>query len=162
MRPVSQHREICYRVLHMSSRNRNGSKPNIVLIMTDQQRADTIGEWGMEHMITPALDRMARAGVSFTQAYCPGATCVASRAAMFTGMYPHNTGVYSFDRWADHRSWVHILSENGYRCVNIGKMHFSPRDVDGGFDERVVVENPTNMAHANGRPDASGTGIHQP
>ena len=59
-------------------------------------------------------------------------------------MYPHNTGVYSFDHWADHRNWVQDLNDAGYHCVNIGKMHFAPRDVAGGFHERVVVENPTS------------------
>ncbi len=69
---------------------------------------------------------------------------MASRAAIFTGMYPHNTGVYSFDHWADHRNWVQDLNDAGYHCVNMGKMHFSPRDVSGGFHERVIVENPTS------------------
>ena len=127
--------------------------PNIILIMTDQQRFDTIGAWGYEHMITPAIDRIARNGVSFSQAYAPGATCVASRAAMFTGMWPHTTGVYSFDPWADHRNWVQDLNDAGYWCASIGKMHFSPRDVPGGFHERVIVENPTNLTLANGGAD---------
>ncbi|MEE2629042.1 MAG: sulfatase-like hydrolase/transferase, partial [Candidatus Latescibacterota bacterium] len=118
-------------------------RPNIVLIMTDQQRFDTIGAWGYDHMTTPALDRLVGEGLSFRRAFCPGATCVASRAAIFTGMYPHNTGVYSFDYWADHRNWVQDLNDAGYHCVNMGKMHFSPRDVAGGFHERVIVENPT-------------------
>ena len=118
--------------------------PNIVLIMTDQQRFDTIGAWGYDYMTTPALDRLAGEGLSFRRAFCPGATCVASRAAIFTGMYPHNTGVYSFDHWADHRNWVQDLNDAGYHCVNMGKMHFSPRDVSGGFHERVIVENPTS------------------
>ena len=128
-------------------------RPHIVLIMTDQQRFDTIGAWDCEYMITPHMDRLAGSGVSFRQAFCPGATCVASRAAMFTGMYAHNTGAYSFDQWARHRNWVQDLAEGGYRCVNIGKMHFTPRDVPGGFHERVVVENPTNNTHANGGVD---------
>ena len=119
-------------------------RPNIVLIMTDQQRFDTIGAWGYDHMTTPALDRLVGEGLSFRRAFCPGATCVASRAAIFTGMYPHNTGVYSFDHWADHRNWVQDLNDAGYHCVNMGKMHFSPRDVAGGFHERVIVENPTS------------------
>ena len=119
-------------------------RPNIVLIMTDQQRFDTIGAWGCDYMTTPALDRLAGEGLSFRRAFCPGATCVASRAAIFTGMYPHNTGVYSFDHWADHRNWVQDLNDAGYHCVNMGKMHFSPRDVCGGFHERVIVENPTS------------------
>ncbi|SVE08234.1 uncharacterized protein METZ01_LOCUS461088, partial [marine metagenome] len=69
----------------------SSQQPNIILIMTDQQRWDTIQAWGYDHMITPAQDRLVREGVSFREAYCPGATCVASRAAIFTGMYPHNS-----------------------------------------------------------------------
>jgi arylsulfatase len=128
-------------------------RPNIILIMTDQQRFDTVGAWGYDHMVTPNLDRLAEVGLSFRQAYAPGATCIASRAAMFTGMWPHTTGVYSFDQWAAHRNWVQDLSEAGYWCVNIGKMHFSPRDVPGGFHDRVIVENPTNLTLANGGAD---------
>ena len=128
-------------------------RPNIVLIMTDQQRFDTVGAWGNDHMITPNMDRLAREGMSFRQAYCPGATCVASRAAIFTGMYPHTTGVYSFDHWGNHRNWVQDLADNGYFCANIGKMHFTPRDIPGGFHERVIVENPTNTSHDNGNAD---------
>ncbi len=128
-------------------------RPNIILIMTDQQRFDTVGAWGHDHMVTPNIDRLAREGVSFRQAYCPGATCVASRAAIFTGMYPHTTGVYTFQPWANHRNWVQDLAEGGYRCVNIGKMHFTPRDVPGGLHERVIVENPTNKNLASGGVD---------
>ena len=129
------------------------SSPHIILIMTDQQRFDTIGAWGCDYMVTPNMDRLSRESISFRQAYCPGATCVASRAAIFTGMYPHNTGVYSFDPWTRHRNWVQDLSDHGYWCVNIGKMHFTPRDVPGGFRERVIVENPTNLTHAHGGAD---------
>ena len=124
-------------------------KPNIILIMTDQQRVDTIAAWGNDHMTTPAMDRLAAAGTSFRQAFCPGATCVASRAAIFTGMYPHTTGTYSFNSWAEHRNWVQDLADGGYFCINIGKMHFTPRDVAGGFHERVIVENPTSRARGS-------------
>ena len=138
---------------HETPDHRRAVQPNIILIMTDQQRYDTIAGWGFGHMITPNLDRLAQEGVSFCQAFCPGATCVSSRAAVFTGMYPHTTGAYSFDPWAEHRNWVQDLAEHGYRCVSIGKMHFSPRDVPGGFHERVIVENPTSMGHARGGID---------
>jgi arylsulfatase A-like enzyme len=128
-------------------------RPNIILIMTDQQRFDTIGAWGYDHMTTPAMDQLAEEGLSFRNAFCPGATCVASRAAIFTGMYSHNTGVYSFDYWADHRNWVEDLNDAGYHCVNMGKMHFTPRDVAGGFHERVIVENPTSKHIDHGGAD---------
>jgi len=129
------------------------SRPNIILIMTDQQRADTLGAWGYHHMHTPAMDRLAEEGFSFRSAYCPGATCVASRAAIFTGMYAHNTGAYSFDAWGQHRNWIQDLNASGYYCANMGKMHFSPNDISGGFHERVIVENPTSKSHDLGGSD---------
>ena len=128
-------------------------RPHIIFIITDQQRADTIGAWGHAHMHTPAMDRIAADGLSFRQAFCPGATCVASRAAIFTGMYPHTTGVYSFNAWAAHRNWVQDLADAGYWCVNIGKMHMTPWREPAGFHERIVVENPTNKALAGGGAD---------
>ena len=121
--------------------------------MTDQQRADTINALGYDHMITPGLDSLVNNGVTFRQCFACGATCIASRAALFTGMYAHNTGVYSFNQWAHQRTWVHDLRDNGYHCVNIGKMHISPRDDSSAFHERVVVENPSSNFLRNGRVD---------
>ena len=69
---------------------RTGMPLNVVVIKSDQQRADTIAALGNPHMITPNLDRLVREGTSFTNAYCCGATCVASRAAFYTGQFPHN------------------------------------------------------------------------
>lgn len=128
-------------------------KPNIIMIMTDQQRFDTINHFGYDHMIVPNLDTLARQGVSFSNAFACGATCIASRAAMFTGMYPHNTGVYSFNPWSHHRSWVHDLAEAGYHCVNIGKMHIDPKYDRYAFHERVVVENPSRPTTLWGEVD---------
>lgn len=134
---------------------RKTTRPNLILIMTDQQRWDTINAWGHDWMHTPNLDRLATSGVSFRSAYVPAATCVASRAAMFTGMYAHNTGAYSFNNWSHQRNWVEDLSDAGYWCVNVGKMHFAPYYDAPGFHERVVVENPTSppMMGKNGLAD---------
>lgn len=127
--------------------------PNIVFIMTDQQRADTIAALGYDYMHTPHLDSLVNEGVSFTRAFCPASTCVPSRAAIFTGIYGHNTGCYTFHPWAHQRTLVHEFNDAGYWCVNIGKMHYTPRDAPGGFHERVVVENPTNTLVESGQSD---------
>ena len=115
--------------------------PNIVLIITDQQRFDTIKALGYDYMITPHMDKLIEKGTAYTKAFCPGATCVSSRAALFTGLYPHNSGVYSFDDWSHQRSWVQDLADHDYHCVNIGKMHVKPNYDNIGFHERRVVEN---------------------
>lgn len=128
-------------------------RPNLILIMTDQQRFDTIRSLGAAHMITPHMDALGNRGVRFRKAFCPGATCVASRAAIFTGQFAHNTGAYSFMNWGHHRTWVDDLAGTGYWCANIGKMHLQPRDVSGGFHERIVVENPTSVSTWGGFGD---------
>jgi len=125
-------------------------QPNVILIMTDQQRSDTVNALGAHYMITPNIDQLVKKGRAYTHAFSPGATCVTSRAALFTGLYPHNTGVYSFDNWSHQRSWVEDLSENGYHCVNIGKMHIMPIFENIGFHERKIVENKTENFEAQG------------
>ena len=115
-------------------------RPNIVFVVTDQQRFDTIAALGHDHAITPNLDRLVREGTAFTRAYVTAPSCAPSRASLFTGLYPHNTGVLRNDDPWSH-SWVELLADAGYRCVNVGKMHTYPYEVPAGFHERHVVEN---------------------
>lgn len=106
-------------------------KPNIILIMTDQQRYDTINALGYPHMETPILDRLVNEGVHFSNCFITGASCVPARASLFTGYYPHTTGVLkNGDPWS--RTWVEKLNETGYRCVNVGKMHTIPYNAPAG------------------------------
>ncbi len=114
--------------------------PHIILIMTDQQRADSINALGASWMHTPNLDRLVREGASFTNCFVTSPVCVASRASLFTGMYPHAAGVFkNFQPWRP--TWVQWLASAGYHCANIGKMHINPYDELGGFHQRFVVEN---------------------
>lgn len=115
-------------------------QPNIILIMTDQQRFDTIHALGADKYITPNLDKLANEGMIFDNCYCAAPTCMPSRAAFFNCQYPGRTGVYSnSDSW--NQSWVSLLAEAGYHCVNVGKMHTYPYDTPCGFHQRYVVEN---------------------
>ncbi len=115
-------------------------RPNIVLIITDQQRFDTIAALGFPYMDTPHLDRLVREGVALTNCYSSAPSCVPARASLFTGYYPHTTGVYkNGDAW--QHSWVESLAAAGYHCVNVGKMHTVPFQAPVGFHERYVVEN---------------------
>ena len=116
------------------------NQPNIILIITDQQRYDTINALGYPHMDTPNLDRLANEGVSFDNCHITAPSCAPARASLFTGYYPHVTGILANgDRW--RRSWVENLADAGYHCVNIGKMHSNPFETPLGFHERYVVEN---------------------
>jgi len=115
-------------------------RPNIILIMTDQQRYDTVRALGFPYMDTPTLDRLVREGVALTNCFVSAPSCVPSRASLFTGYFPHTTGVLqNGDTW--RHSWVEMLAAGGYYCVNIGKMHTVPHETPLGFHERYVVEN---------------------
>ena len=115
-------------------------RPHIILIITDQQRYDTINALGFPYMDTPNLDRLVKEGVTFTNCFITAPSCAPSRASLFTGYYPHTTGILkNADTW--QHSWVEQLAEAGYYCVNIGKMHTYPYHTPLGFHERYVVEN---------------------
>lgn len=115
-------------------------RPNIILIMTDQQRADTIGALGAPWMRTPHLDRLVAEGAAFTECFVTSPVCVGARASLFTGKYPHGCQVFSnFQPWQP--TWVGSLADQGYHCVNIGKMHINPYDAPGGFHQRLIMEN---------------------
>lgn len=115
-------------------------QPNIIFIITDQQRYDTIAALGYDHVDTPNLDRMVKEGVHFTQCHVTAGSCAPARASLFKGYYPHTTGILkNADSWT--RSWVELLNDAGYHCTNIGKMHTWPFHASVGFDERYVVEN---------------------
>ena len=116
------------------------ARPNIIMIVTDQQRYDSIQALGFPYMTTPHLDRLVREGAVLTNCHITAASCVPCRASLFSGYYPHTTGVLRNGQpW--HRTWVESLRDAGYRCVNVGKMHTIPYDADAGFHERYVVEN---------------------
>ena len=113
-------------------------RPNIILIDTDQQRADTIRYGGSDWMITPHLDELAKDGVLFSNAFCAGATCMSSRASFYTGLYPHTTGIVRFQRYTGAQNWTHRLREAGYRTVSIGKTHIAGGR--HGYDERIAEQ----------------------
>lgn len=102
--------------------------PNLLLITTDQQRADTVGAYGNRVCRTPNLDRLAGDGVTLDRAYVANPICMPSRASLLTGLLPHRHGV-----WANGvalpegtRTLAHDLTDAGYRTALIGKAHLSP------------------------------------
>ena len=115
-------------------------RKHIFLIITDQQRYDTIAALGFPYMHTPNLDRLVREGTSFSNCFVTAPSCVPSRASLFNGYYPHATGILRNGlEW--QRTWVDSLADSGYHCVNVGKMHTIPYDAKAGFHDRFVMEN---------------------
>ena len=77
-----------------ASANEAGKSPNILVIITDQQFADSMSCCiGRDYIHTPNMDSLAASGIRFTRAYCANPLCVPSRTSMFTGHYLHETGI---------------------------------------------------------------------
>ncbi len=108
------------------------SKPNVLLIITDQQRFDTISAAGNPQIKTPNLDRLTREGTRFSSAYTPAPVCVPARCAMHYGQYPLTNGCFenNYDMPTDRPSVADAMTRAGYRTHAIGKRHFTPNPQD--------------------------------
>ena len=119
------------------------TRPNILHIFTDMQRADTIHALGNLVIKTPYLDRLCREGVAFTNAFSPSPVCISARCCMILGQEPHQTGCYENTLMPvdERHTFMQALTDAGYRTHGIGKCHFTP---DGlalrGFETREVQE----------------------
>jgi arylsulfatase len=113
------------------------TRPNIVLIMVDQWRADCIGFLGNQQVETPNIDRIFSEGTAFTNAYSAVPSCIAARAALLTGRSQKNHGRVGYqDRvpWNYDNTLPQKLSEAGYHTHCVGKMHVFPARSLMGFN----------------------------
>lgn len=120
-------------------------QPNILLLLTDQQRYDVLSCNGAEICQTPAADEISANGVRFTHAYTPISLCSPARASLLTGLYAHNhgqlanmgnfNGVFA-DQVLSQTAYPKLLATAGYQTSCIGKWHLA-REGDTeqwGFD----------------------------
>ena len=108
------------------------SQPNILFIMTDQQRADTIGA-NADWVNTPNLDRIAAEGVHFPNCVTNSPVCIPARLSLATGLYPHNTNVWNNLRHQmspEQPTWMQAVRAAGYRTSLFGKTHLHPHGGD--------------------------------
>jgi arylsulfatase len=106
--------------------------PNLLLIMTDQQRWDgmgCVGGW----VDTPNMDRLAAQGVRFNRAYTNSPVCVPARVSLATGRYPHNNGVWLNSAYTlppTSNTWMRSVRDAGYATSLFGKTHLHPQRGD--------------------------------
>lgn len=93
------------------------NRPNILFLMTDQQRSDALSDSG-GWVKTPSIERIAANGVVFENCITNSPVCVSARAALATGLYPHNSGIwmnlaYRFN--PELCIWTRAIKAVGYR-----------------------------------------------
>lgn len=130
-------------------------QPNIVFILCDDLGATDVGCYGNDFVETPNIDRLAKQGTRFKQAYAAAPVCSPTRAALMTGEYPGRTGIVDFldhdsPRFLDpakHTTLNRVLSNAGYRSGLVGKWHLDTKFDDSkggpkqhGWDEILSSE----------------------
>lgn len=124
-------------------------KPNLILIMTDQQRFDCLGAMGNRQILTPNTDQLAGDGFLFRNAYTSTPSSTPARAALLTGCSPWKHGMLGYSKVALKYPYEmpKMLRDAGYFTLGIGKMHYAPQRNLHGFhgallDESGRVESP--------------------
>lgn len=118
-------------------------RPNILLLMTDEHRADSLGIAGHPAVQTPHLDAQAARGVLFDRAYTPCPVCVPARRSLLTGQTPGTHGVF-----ADTDAPLHAptlpgeLTRAGYQAHLVGKLHLWPQRARHGFASMDWADGP--------------------
>lgn len=104
-------------------------QPNILLIMTDQQRYDSLGCYNFKAAHTPNLDKLAKEGILFGNNYVPNPICTPSRSSLWTGKHLPGHGVYRlYDNLPDNEIlFSKRLQEKGYQTALFGKLHVHSR-----------------------------------
>lgn len=130
------------------------AKPNVLWVLTDDQRYDSIQAFnrmlhGRDHselgyVESPNVDRLAASGTTFISTYCQAPGCAPSRASMHYGRYPFRSGVYEFEYHnnnAEHcrPTLPEAMAEQGYQTLHIGKLGVRLRTVKNGRAQKHAI-----------------------
>ncbi|GAB4452007.1 MAG: arylsulfatase [Armatimonadaceae bacterium] len=117
--------------------------PNILLLMTDQQRGDCLGIENTCPVQTPYLDELAMNGIRFNRAYSACPVCVPARRTLMTGQRPRTHGLLT-NGWSPLAAPTlpHVLAEQGYHTHLVGKLHFQPARALFGFHSADWADGP--------------------
>ncbi len=150
------------------------AKPNVLFLMTDQQRADAMSCSSNDSWVkTPHLDRIAAEGIRFSNCTTTTPICIPARVTLATGLYPHNTHVWNNLQYtlpASSQTWMRELKKMGYRTSIFGKTHLHPHRGDlrdrehllhaWGLDDVDEIGGPrastTVMSHMTARWEEKG------
>jgi arylsulfatase len=135
---------------------KRNDRPNVVLILTDDQGYADAGVYGAKDFKTPNLDQLAGEGALLTHYYAPQAVCSASRAGILTGCYPNRIGIFNAlgpnaarGLHPDETTIADMLKEQGYATAIFGKWHLGDAlellPTNHGFDEYFGIPYSNDM-----------------
>jgi uncharacterized sulfatase len=145
----------------------SGSRPNILLILSDDQSVSDNSCYGNQNIRTPHIDALAARGMRFTRAFTSTAMCTPSRSQLYTGLYPQKNGAHGnhMPVKAGVKSLPHYLKPLGYAVALAGKVHVGPK---GNFPfrhlslEEGVVKQYLETCKKQRKPFCLIVALHEP
>lgn len=131
-------------------RNGTQTRPNILMLMADQLRVDCVAAYGNKAIRTPHLDRIAREGVRFENAYTSVPSCTPARTALMTGLSPWGHGMLGMIKMATKPYPVekaNAMAKAGYYTTTIGKNHYFPITNPHGYHHMITDEHCSYWFH---------------
>ena len=127
---------------------RAATPPNFLIIIADDMAWNDSGAYGHPHIRTPNIDRLAKSGMRFDNAYLTCSSCSPSRCSINTGRYPHSTGApeLHLPMPGDQVLFASVLRKLGYHTAATGKWHMGPA-VKSQYD--VVLESTAHITPTN-------------
>lgn len=142
----------------------SATKPNFIIIFTDDQGYNDLGCFGSETIKTPHIDQLAKEGKRFTSFYVAANVCTPSRAALLTGTYPKRVDLVrglvifpanDYGLHPDEVTIAEVLKSAGYATACVGKWHLGHRPpflpTRQGFDSYFGIPYSNDMAHPDNR-----------
>ncbi|MBD3243632.1 MAG: sulfatase-like hydrolase/transferase [Chitinivibrionales bacterium] len=119
-------------------------RPNILVIITDEQHANAMSNTGNADLHTPGMDAIAAAGVRFDRAYCTYPVCTPSRASMFTGKMPSEVGIgngsggHGLPEQGRRQEMGWVFRDAGYETAYAGKWHLPGQHMEEGHGFEIL------------------------
>lgn len=147
----------------LRSSRKPGDKPNLLVLWTDQQRADTMAAYGNPRYRVPTLNRLAAESVVFERCYVTQPVCTPSRSSVMTGLWPHRNGCVrnNIPLKPDAKTLPELLADSAYRTAYMGKWHLGDElFAQHGFQEWVSIEDIYNRYFSPGRDRSARSSYH--
>ncbi|MFC1763500.1 sulfatase [Planctomycetota bacterium] len=139
---------------------------NVLFIMTDQHNVHALGCYGSREVKTPNMDRLAREGALFEQAFCQTGQCCPARYSIWTGRYARTHGLYNNGQLENQEEDTigDILKRQGYKTATIGKHHMNMDVITDkhGFDEVVDIPDYCAFLKSQGKAGQDSKGDFLP
>lgn len=145
-----------------SSGNKTADKPNIIYILADDLGYSELGSYGQEKIETPNIDKLAEAGIKFTQHYAGAPVCAPSRCVLLTGKHSGHTQIRGNDEWRargevwDYVSMIKDSTLEGQRPLKSNTVTIGSLLQEAGYTTAVVGKWGLGAPHTDGIPNKQG------